>query len=244
MGLGTRTWHGFDYWDNTRCPSPAQCQELVLELRLAVPTNALWQSSCCPVPVTAACGLFPIGFSCLEMQEPKGPLSHILVVVVWPYLLASMAWPCLGAVGIERRCGPCVLHPWSHEHCTGFLLHPSGKHSPSRGPQSHWGHWPTPPFLEVASKRSCLLLGALFCVGLGPVGLIPLPLQDAWRSPVVLGSALLETRLFIMAGWQQHDVPCVLSYSWVWCPQAQPVHSCLSFPLNALLNPAVGWASV
>lgn len=79
-----------------------------------------------PSPQPVAC--FPlVSLACLEMQEPKGPLRHVLLVIVWPYLLASMAWPCFGAVGIERCCGPCILHPWSHERCVGFQPHPVGK---------------------------------------------------------------------------------------------------------------------
>lgn len=51
------------------------------------------------------------------------------------------------------------------------------------------GHGPPLSFLEVASKRSCPLLGPLLAVGLSLVGLMPLPceaLRGTWWCPGLL----------------------------------------------------------
>lgn len=60
-------------------------------------------------------------------------------------------------------------------------------------PQCYLGQGLTPYFLEVASKRSCPLLGLLLAVGLSLVGLIP-PACEVLRYLLVPGVALLGSR--------------------------------------------------
>ena len=119
--------------------------------------------ACCPALITAACGLFPVGVPCLFGDAgTAGPSEACPLVIVWPCLLDSMAWPCLGAVGIERCCGPCILHPRSHERCVGFPHHPAGKHSrfsfqrtaEPLGPLPHT-IFPGGGFKEVSSVVGC-----------------------------------------------------------------------------------------
>lgn len=113
---------------------------------------------------------------------------------------------------------------WSPEHRGGFPRRPAGKGPSScRRPAELLG---PPAFPGGPSERSHPLLGAL---GSNRVGLVPLPVQDAERSPVTPGAALLGTRFFIVAGQQWGEVPCVLSSSCVWWP-----HSLPQFPPSCL----------